>query len=159
MNANEQLITTFYTAFKNSDPAAMLACYHPQIEFSDPAFPALQGNRARAMWAMLGQRKANPDDRTFTDVKADDLRGSAHWEAKYNFPTTGRPVHNKIDATFEFQDGKIRRHTDHFDFWTWSRMALGPAGLLLGWGPLKKPLRKKLAGLLDKFIDEHPEYR
>ena len=157
MHPNEKLIEAFYTAFKNSDPAGMAACYHPDIEFSDPVFPALRGNRARAMWAMLGERKADPNDRTFDSIKADDTRGSAHWEAKYKFPDTGRPVHNRIDAVFEFEDGKIRRHTDTFDFWGWSRMALGPVGLLLGWGPLKGPVRKKVAATLDQFIAEHPE--
>ena len=34
MHANAKLIETFYTAFKNSDPAGMNACYHQD-------FPAL----------------------------------------------------------------------------------------------------------------------
>jgi ketosteroid isomerase-like protein len=159
MNANEKLIETFYTAFKNSDPATMTACYHPEVEFSDPVFPYLKGKRAMAMWAMLGQRKADPNDRTFESIRADDAKGSAHWEAKYKFPATGRPVHNKIDAQFEFLDGKIRKHTDSFDFWKWSQQAFGPTGLLLGWGPLKSPVRKRLAQALDKFVEEHPEFR
>jgi ketosteroid isomerase-like protein len=159
MHPNEELITRFYTAFKNSDPAAMIACYHPEAEFSDPVFPGLRGKRAKAMWAMLGQRKADPNDRTFGAVQADDQRGRAHWEAKYKFPSTGRPVHNRIDAEFEFEGGLIRKHTDHFDFWTWSRMALGTPGILLGWGPLKGPVRKKLSAALDQFIAEHPEFQ
>jgi ketosteroid isomerase-like protein len=157
MHPNEKVIEAFYTAFKHSDAPAMVACYHDDVEFSDPVFPALKGRRARAMWAMLGQRKADPNDRTFSDVKANDERGSAHWEARYNFPSTGRPVHNRIDAEFEFKDGKILRHTDRFDFWTWSRMAFGLPGLLLGWGPLRGPVRKKLAVMLDEFIAAHPE--
>ncbi len=159
MHEHEKLIETFYTAFKNSDAAAMAACYHPDVEFSDPVFPMLRGNRARAMWAMLNQRKADPADRTFDSVKADDTRGSAHWEAKYKFPLNGRPVHNRIDAEFEFQDGKIRRHIDRFDFWAWSRMAFGVSGLLLGWGPLKGPVRKRVAKTLEEFLEQHPEHR
>jgi ketosteroid isomerase-like protein len=159
MHPNEQLIHTFYTAFKNSDPAGMAACYHADVDFSDPVFPALHGNRARAMWALLGQRKADPNDRWFEAVRADDARGTAHWEAKYKFPATGRPVHNRIDAAFEFADGKIRRHTDSFDFWAWSRQAFGVTGLVLGWGPLKRPVRKRLAKMLDEFIETHPEFR
>ena len=157
MHPNEKLIETFYTAFKNSDGPGMAACYHPDVEFSDPVFPGLTGRRARGMWAFLCRNKANPDDRWFENVRADDTRGSAHWEAKYKFPSNGRPVHNRIDATFEFEGGKIRRHTDVFDFWGWSRQALGAPGLLLGWGPLKAPLRKKLAQALDEFLAEHPE--
>ena len=160
MHTNERIIESFYTAFKNSDPAAMIEHYHAEVEFSDPVFPFLEGKRAMAMWAMLGQRKADPKDRTFSDVRADDNRGSAHWEAKYVFPKTGRPVHNKIDASFEFRDGKIWRHTDRFDFWRWSKMALGASGLLLGWSPIiKGAVRKQVGKMLDEFVEQHPEYR
>ena len=160
MNPNEKLIETFYTAFKNSDPAGMAACYHDDVQFSDPVFPDLKGNRARAMWALLGQRKADPNDRWFSGIEADDHHGRAHWEARYRFPTNGRSVHNKIDAEFEFNDGRIIRHTDRFNFWKWSRMALGTPGLLLGWTPLlKNAVRKQLAKTLDQFIAEHPELR
>ena len=34
-----------------------------------------------------------------------------------------------------------------------------PAGVLLGWGPLKGPVRKELAKMLDKFVAAHPEFR
>ncbi len=160
MRRHEQLIETFYTGFKNSDTAAMLACYHPDVEFSDPVFPHLRGKRARAMWAMLTQRRADPADRTFSDVRADATTGSAHWEAKYLFPGTGRKVHNRIDAKFEFQDGLIRRHVDSFDFWKWSAMALGPVGSVLGWTPfLQAKVRKQVGAKLDQFIAEHPAYQ
>jgi ketosteroid isomerase-like protein len=160
MHSNEELIAKFYTAFKNSDPAAMIDCYAPDVEFSDPVFPHLKGKRAMAMWAMLGERKADPNDRWFENVKADDEHGSAHWEARYAFPLNGRPVHNRIDAAFEFENGKIKKHTDTFDFWKWSRMALGAVGLLMGWNPLfQSALQKKLGKRLDEFIAAHPEYR
>jgi hypothetical protein len=42
-------------------------------------------------------------------------------------------VVNRIDAKFTFRDGLIVRHVDDFDFWTWSKQALGAPGLLLGW--------------------------
>ncbi len=159
MHPNEELITKFYTAFKNSDAGGMNACYAPDVEFEDPVFPGLRGKRAMAMWAMLAERKADPNDRWFENVTADDHRGSAHWEAKYKFPLNGRPVHNKIDAQFEFKDGRITRHTDTFDFWKWSHMALGPVGLLLGWNPwFQSMLQKKLGQRLNEFIAAHPEY-
>ncbi len=159
MHPHEALIDKFYTAFKRSDAVAMAACYHPDIEFSDPVFPGLRGKRAMAMWAMLNQRIADPDTRTFSSVHADDLRGSAHWEAHYDFPLNGRRVHNVIEATFEFSDGLIRRHTDRFDFWRWSRMAFGLPGILLGWGPLQRPVQKKIGDRLAVFISEHPEFQ
>ena len=160
MHPNHQLIEKFYTGFKNSDVASMLACYHPDVEFSDPVFPSLRGKRAKAMWAFLGQRRADPNDRTFNTVSADAKSGSAHWEAKYVFPATGRKVHNRIDARFEFQDGLIRRHVDTFDFWKWSGMALGPVGSLLGWTPfLQSKVRKQVGAKLDEFIAAHPEFQ
>lgn len=97
---------------------------------------------------------------TFSDVEADEATGRAHWEARYTFSTTGRKVHNIIDAWFRFKDGLIIEHRDHFDFWRWSRMALGPTGLLLGWTPLvQNRVRRTARGRLEKFIQQHPEYQ
>ena len=35
-------------------------------------------------------------------------------------------------------EGLIATQRDRFDFWAWSRQALGPPGLLLGWTPMLK---------------------
>jgi ketosteroid isomerase-like protein len=122
------LITEFYTAFANHDYNRMAACYHEEIEFSDPAFGTLKGDQAKTMWKMLLERSGGKLKVVFRDVTPN----SAHWEAFYVFSKTGRNIHNKIDARFEFKDGKIYRHHDHFDLWAWSRQALGLSGLLLG---------------------------
>lgn len=127
--ANSSLINEFYTAFAAQDYTRMIACYHDEIEFSDPAFGTLKGEQAKAMWKMLIERSEGKLKIVFSDVTAD----SAHWEAYYVFSKTGRKVHNKIDARFEFKDGKIYRHYDHFNLWVWSRQALGFSGLLLGY--------------------------
>lgn len=132
---NETLIREFYEAFARRDGQAMGAAYQPDAAFSDPVFTGLDGRGAAAMWAMLTER-ADDLRVEFSDVHADDDRGGAHWEAWYTFSATGRKVHNVIDAEFEFRDGKISRHTDMFDFYRWSKMALGPMGLLLGWTPM-----------------------
>ncbi|MEO8705861.1 MAG: nuclear transport factor 2 family protein [Kofleriaceae bacterium] len=131
---NARLIHTFYTAFQKRDPEAMVACYHPDIWFSDPVFQELRGPRAGNMWRMLNER-AKTIEITYDGVSADDKTGRAHWEAKYPFTATGRDVHNIIDATFEFRDGKIVRHADSFDLHRWAGMALGMKGKLLGWLP------------------------
>lgn len=157
MHEHEQLITKFYTAFKNSDAKAMGECYHRDVVFSDPVFPILRGDDARAMWAFLCVRKTDPASRWFENVRASQSEGSAHWEAKYAFPLNGRPVHNKIDASFHFQDGKIVAHTDLFDFWAWSRMAFGPVGLIFGWTPLfKAAIRKQIRARFDQFRANSP---
>ena len=75
---------------------------------------------------------------------ANDTDGSAHWEARYTFSVTGRTVHNVIDSRFTFRDGLIVTHTDTFDLWRWSRMAIGPKAVLLGWTPfVQKAIRSE----------------
>ena len=85
----------FYTAFKTRTLRAMAACYHADVEFSDPVFPALEGEpRPRAMWAMLTRRKADPNDRSFDNVRRMGIEGGgADWEAecKKSFPPTDDP--------------------------------------------------------------------
>lgn len=132
-----QLIEKFYAAFKVRDANGMVACYAPDVWFSDPVFRDLRGPRAGAMWRMLAER-ASSLEVTYSGIDADDRAGRAHWEARYLFSATGRQVHNVIDATFEFRDGLIVRHADHFDLWRWAGQALGAKGKLLGWSPLVK---------------------
>ena len=56
MHPNAALIEQFYQGFQKKDHAAMAACYHPDIHFSDPVFTDLKGFRAGAMWHMLTER-------------------------------------------------------------------------------------------------------
>ena len=145
MHPNAQLLTDFYEAFDRHDGKAMAAAYHDDATFSDPVFPDLDAGGVRAMWQMLTSR--SDDLRVeFSGIEADDTTGRAHWEAWYTFTTTGRKVHNIIDATFEFRDGKIVRHVDEFDFWRWSREALGLTGVLLGWTPIVRNKVQRTAG-------------
>lgn len=158
MNPNSQTIENFYSAFARRDYSGMQACYDPAVDFADPVF-TVRGKRAFAMWHML-TAGASAVEVVYSKVQADTARGSAHWEARYNFSRTNRPVHNIIDAEFQFRDGKIIWHRDHFDFWRWSRMALGPSGILLGWTPVvHNQVRRTAAAGLDKFIAAHPEYQ
>jgi ketosteroid isomerase-like protein len=154
MHPHSQLISDFYFAFQRRDAKAMAACYHPDVEFTDEAFVGLRHGRVTAMWSMLCERGKDLE-LTFRDVQADDRTGRAHWDARYTFSATGRKVLNRIDAEFEFRDGKIVRHRDHFDFWAWSRQALGPMGLVLGWTPmLRKKVRSTAMASLDKYMKE-----
>jgi len=152
MHANAELIQRFYTAFAARDHQTMSECYRSDASFSDPAFPNLEGARISAMWRMLCIRGKDLE-LTFSDIAADDSAGSAQWEAVYTFGATGRKVHNRISAKFEFVEGRISRHVDTFDFYRWTRMALGPAGTLLGWtGFLQNKVRRTAGGQLEKFI-------
>jgi len=151
MHPNEELITRFYSAFQRRDAAGMAACYHPDVTFSDPAFPDLHGDRARGMWAMLCERGTDLTV-AFRDVRADDTTGSAHWEADYTFGVTGKKVHNVIDARFTFADGLIKTHTDAFDFKRWAGQALGMPGKLLGG---TSAMQRKVQGVGAKALDEY----
>ena len=158
MNPQQQLIETFYSAFQQRDYAGMIACYHDDVRFSDPVFRDLRGPQAKAMWHMLCERGQDLQV-TFRDVAANGQTGQAHWEATYTF-STGRNVHNVIDAAFVFRDGLIVEHRDTFDLWRWTRMALGPTGILLGWSPfVKDRVRKTAVSSLHKFITKHPDYQ
>jgi hypothetical protein len=115
----------------------MQQCYHSDASFSDPAFPGLNSREVQAMWQML--LTASKDLKvTFDQVSANDQVGRCHWDAYYTFSRTGRKVHNSINASFHFKEGKILRHDDSFDFWRWSRQALGVSGWWLGWSPMLK---------------------
>ncbi|HEU5292522.1 MAG TPA: nuclear transport factor 2 family protein [Cyclobacteriaceae bacterium] len=142
------LITEFYTAFAAHDYKRMAACYHDEIEFHDPAFGTLKGDQAKAMWKMLIERSEGKLKVVFSNVTS----SSAHWEAFYLFSKTGRNVHNKIDAQFEFKDGKIIRHHDHFNLWAWSRQAMGISGLLLGYTSF---FRNKLQAQTRKLLSDY----
>jgi len=154
MHPNENLVQKFYACFQKHDHQGMAACYHDEIEFSDPVFADLKGAKAKAMWRMLCERGKDLEI-TVTGIHADDQTGRAHWEARYTFSQTGRKVHNKIDAVLQFRSGKIIKHQDTFDLWRWARMALGVKGLLFGWMPsVQAKIRSAANKGLEIFISK-----
>lgn len=151
MHPNAKLLTTFYSALAARDHETMAACYADDATFADPVFPDLDADAVRAMWRMFCT-SGNDLGVTFSDVEANEAAGSASWEAIYAFPRTGRRVHNRIDSSLLFRDGLITRHRDEFDFYRWSRMALGPVGTALGWTPvLRNQVRQQAAAQLRRF--------
>ena len=154
MHANAELLTGFYRAFAARDGEAMASAYTADAEFSDPVFVDLRGDEVGMMWKMLCSRAKDLKIEA-RDIEAEETRGRAQWEAWYPFTKTGRDVHNVIDATFEFRDGKIARHLDSFDFWRWSGMALGTTGKLLGWTPMiRNAVRGEARRGLQKFMSQ-----
>ncbi len=144
-NPQKALIERFYAAFAALDGETMQACYTDDARFEDPVFTLDGRQQVGGMWRMLCDTvRAKGRDAWKLEasaIHADGQVGSAHWEPHYRFSATGRMVHNIVDAQFRFRDGLIVHHRDHFDFWRWSRQALGPAGTALGWTPL---LRNKV---------------
>lgn len=144
-------IENFYSSFQKLDAKGMNACYHDEIEFTDPAFGTLKGEDAKAMWSMLC-KNAKDFKVEFSDVIYDDNKGKAHWEAWYTFSKTGKKIHNVIDAQFEFKDGKIIKHTDDFNLHKWAKQALGFQGLLFGGTNFfQKKLQQQTNKMLTKF--------
>lgn len=157
MNSNEQIIEEFYAAFAEGNAETMASCYHPDIVFEDPAFGRLEGKDASDMWHMLIERAKGNLEISFSDIQANEKSGSAKWIAKYHFSKTNRNVVNKINAYFEFKDGLIFKHTDNFDFYDWSKQALGTTGFLLGWTSfLRKKVQKQALESLRKYQQKNP---
>jgi ketosteroid isomerase-like protein len=152
LHPNAQTIETFYTCFGKRDAEGMIACYAPDVEFSDPVFPLLRGEEAFAMWRMLAER-AKDLRLEVSGIAGDPTTGRAHWEAYYTFSQTGAEVHNRIDASFVFREGKIVRHADRFDLHAWAGMALGWKGRWLGWLPwMQGQIRKNADQGLRAYI-------
>ena len=149
---NRDLVINFYESFARLDAEGMISCYDQNIVFIDPAFGELKGNDAKNMWRMLIDRSKGNLRITFDNVEADDKTGRANWRAEYVFTQTGRNVINKISAQFEFQNGKIIKHTDHFNMWRWTQQALGWRGYLFGWTSfMKTKIQKQTNKLLKAY--------
>lgn len=152
----KDVIEKFYKAFDELDAEKMVECYHKDIIFEDPAFGVLNKKRAMNMWRMLCSSQKGKDFKiVYSNIESNENKGSAKWEAFYTFSQTGRKVHNKISATFEFKDNLIIKHNDSFDIYTWSKQAIGIKGFILGFTSFfKSKLQIQTGKLLDKFISK-----
>jgi ketosteroid isomerase-like protein len=148
---HKELIEKFYNAFSKGDYQTMIACYHKDIVFEDPAFGRLERDRAMSMWEMLLSQKNTKITISFTEPEVSANIGKTNWTAQYYFGK--RPVFNDVTAQFKFKDGKIIEHIDTFNFWKWTRQALGLSGYLLGWTKfMEKKVQAITKSKLDKFI-------
>ncbi len=152
MPSNQDLIHTFYAAFDQRDFKTMQSLYADHATFSDPVFTQLDSAGVKAMWEML-LTSAKDLKVSVGNVTANEAGGACTWEAFYTFSTTGRKVHNIIQAQFTFANGKIVKHVDRFDFYRWSRMAFGATGVLLGWTSFfQRKVQATANGKLRKFM-------
>ncbi len=139
---NQATIERLYTAFAQLDGDTMQACYAPAAHFQDEVFTLSGAHQIGGMWRMLCAATRDKGRADWKLLTRDITDHSAHWDAHYRFSATGRLVVNRIDAEFEFDaQGLILHHRDRFDFWAWSRQALGWPGLILGWAP---PFRRQV---------------
>lgn len=163
MQDPRQTIEQLYTAFARLDGPGMQACYATDARFDDEAFSLRGARQIGGMWSMLTgatrQHGADVFQVKWRDVRVEGSHGQAHWDARYRFSATGRLVHNAIDSSFVFTpEGLIARQVDTFDFWRWSRQALGTPGLLLGWSPmLRAKVRATAARNLQAYLARTPD--
>jgi ketosteroid isomerase-like protein len=152
MQTAAHVVQLFYESFQRRDYRTMQSLYDDSAHFSDPAFTNLDAREVRAMWEMLIS-SATDLRIEFSRPKGVGGEITCEWQAWYTFSKTGRPVHNIIVARMIIRDGKIVEHTDSFNFWRWSRQALGIPGLLLGWSSiLEKKVRLTARARLDSFM-------
>ena len=117
-----------------------------QLFFSDPRFHA--DDRERGCVTTRFSEKLSPySGGSLTDDDSSD-----------KFSASGNKVVNRIKASFEFENGKIIKHTDSFDFPAWAKQALGFKGRLLGrTNFLKNKVRATAKHNLEKFISGNKE--
>jgi ketosteroid isomerase-like protein len=155
MNANEQIMHRFYTAFSKLDYATMQDCYHEDAVFSDPAFGLLNGDEVRAMWEMLCKR-AKDFKLQFSNIASDDHEYSTcSWRAEYVFSKTGRRVENYVKGYMRFAEGKIIEHSDAFSLHRWAAQALGFKGWLFGgFGFFQKKVQRTSRKVLKDYMEQ-----
>jgi len=158
---SQATLERFYIACQSLDNATIQACYTPAAKFQDPAFNLSGSEQIGGMWHMLchAARQQGPQHwrLEFSQLQARGRKGAAHREPQYLLTATGKAVHNKIDARFEFDEaGLISLHQDSFDFWRWSRQALGWPGLLLGWTPwMRHKMQRQARRNLQRFMQRN----
>jgi ketosteroid isomerase-like protein len=155
MQANEERLRRFYSAFQKLDHQTMNSCYSDDIVFSDPVFGVLRGEEAKYMWEMLC-RNAKDFSLTFSNIQSiDEEYATCNWVATYTFSKTGNKVVNNIKAFMKLKDGKIIEHSDAFRLSTWIGQALGWKGKLFGWmGWMKRKVQKSARKNLIAFIEK-----
>ena len=149
MHPHHALIRRFYGCLAAGDPEGAVACYHPEVLFSDPRFPRLREGLAADLWRM----RLAPG--TAFEVRLVEASGGedaavASWVARES--VLGRTVVTRGRSMFAFREGRISRQYDHYSLWRWSAGAFGFAGAVLGWfGPFRWALRRRAARALERF--------
>ena len=152
------LLVKFYTSFANADATTMCECYDLDIQFQDPAFGILKGSDVCTMWKMLLGKSNGNIKIEFSNIKADEYRGTATWIATYPFSKTKRTVTNTVKSEFQFKDGLIFKQTDNFDIWKWSKQAFGLTGYLFGWtGYFHKKIEEQALKSLKEYKESTPK--
>lgn len=146
------LVKNFYDAFICRDYRLMQNMYHKDAVFNDPVFHNLNAQQVGAMWEMFCVNSRDLDI-SYRILSADLHNVCAEWVAVYSFGKKRHKVKNIIQASLIFEDGKIIRHTDNFDLYSWTKQAFGFTGFLLGWSSIfQNKVREKAMQTLTEYI-------
>ena len=131
MNTKEIAIK-FYDAFASADVETLKKLYDEKLIFNDEIFVGLSYEETIKMWSslLIGNKDMSIK---YTIKEYSENKVKVEWIADYLFSASRRKVRNVIIANMEIENGKIIKHTDEFNFYKWSKMALGTLGLLLVW--------------------------
>lgn len=169
MKENELLLRNFYDAFARCDWKAMQTAYADEAVFVDPVFANLNAFEVRAMWQMLCSgakdfslkiHRIECDSEPYIGPNGENFfYCTADWEADYLFSATNKKVNNKVRSYIKIFEGKIAEQSDKFNFYRWSRQALGFKGWLFGMtSPFRRAVTTKARNQLGIFIDKnYPE--
>lgn len=156
MDANEQVIERFYTAFQSRDYAGMTSCYSNDVVFFDPVFGLLNAAQVKAMWEMLCKSAKDLTIEFGNITNLGDDYYTCNWTASYTFSRTGKKVVNNIKAYMRFNDNKIIEHSDGFSIHKWSKQAFGLTGFLFGWNPyFQRKIKNSAHKNLLKFMESN----
>jgi ketosteroid isomerase-like protein len=147
MTPDEETVQRVYESIKRGDAATAAECYCDDAAYEDLAFELKGKPEIAAMWRLVCSRGVKVE---YRDIRTEGHEIKGHWVFDYKFRGTN-PVHNEMDSTFVFRDGKILVHHDHASRWTWAKQALGvPEGALVT--ILPSILRREAREELDTFI-------
>lgn len=142
--AAEAVARGFYDAFCRHDAAGVERFYAEDVKFKDAIFSFDDRAGTMGMWRVLLAPEGKAVFR-YRLLEATDDVAKVEWIADYEFPATGRPVHNVITATLRVKDGKVTQHTDDFSWRDWSRQAF-PLGSLSNFAPVRALLKAGIRG-------------
>jgi ketosteroid isomerase-like protein len=146
MSKEEQVVLKLYEAIQAGDAAAAAECYRDDAKYRDLAFDLAGKPDIAAMWRLVCSRGVQVE---FDDIRTEGDKVKGHWVFDYDFHGTN-PVHNEMDSTFTFRNGRIFVHEDRASRWKWATQALGyPKGALVTVFPFL--LRKQAREELEKF--------
>jgi ketosteroid isomerase-like protein len=121
MTPAELTVQRLYESVKQGDAAAAAECYCDDAQYRDRAFDLKGKPDIAAMWRLVCSRGVKVD---YSDIRTEGSKVKGHWVFDYKFHGT-RPVHNEMNSTVEFRDGKILVHHDDGNRWEWAKQALG----------------------------------